>query len=162
MVTSAGVSAGIDLALALALALALVEEDHGGELAREVARSLVVFLQRPGGQSQFSPSLRGPGPRGPVLREVVAAVTADPTADHSTRRPAAIAAVSERQLTRLFRGELDTTPAQYVQAVRFRHGEVRAGRRRHGRRRGGRRRLRLREHRVDAPGPHGTAGRLAP
>ncbi|MET7704910.1 AraC family transcriptional regulator [Micromonospora sp. NPDC005413] len=54
--TSAGVSAGIDLALAL------VERDHGEEIARSVAQSLVVFLQRPGGQSQFSPSRPAPTP----------------------------------------------------------------------------------------------------
>ena len=62
--TSAGVSAGIDLALAL------VERDHGEEIARSVAQSLVVFLQRPGGQSQFSPSLALPRPGTPVLRQV--------------------------------------------------------------------------------------------
>ncbi|MDT7685252.1 MAG: hypothetical protein QOG57_5562, partial [Pseudonocardiales bacterium] len=54
--TSAGVTAGIDLALAL------LEDDHGEQLARQVAQSLVVFLQRPGGQSQFSPTLSGPRP----------------------------------------------------------------------------------------------------
>jgi transcriptional regulator GlxA family with amidase domain len=46
--TSAGISAGIDLALAL------IEEDHGAELAKSVARELVVYHRRPGGQSQFS------------------------------------------------------------------------------------------------------------
>ena len=49
--TSAGITAGIDLALAL------VEEDHGRELALAVARQLVVFLKRPGGQAQFSAAL---------------------------------------------------------------------------------------------------------
>jgi transcriptional regulator GlxA family with amidase domain len=58
--TSAGVTAGIDLALAL------VEEDHGSALARDVARSLVVYLQRAGGQSQFSAPLQGPPPRSPA------------------------------------------------------------------------------------------------
>jgi transcriptional regulator GlxA family with amidase domain len=67
--TSAGVSAGIDLALAL------VEEDHGPVLSREVARSLVVYLQRAGGQSQFSAPLQGPPPRSPALRRVVDLVT---------------------------------------------------------------------------------------
>ena len=70
--SSAGVTAGIDLALAF------VERDHGTELARAVAQSLVVFLQRPGGQSQFFPSLRGPRPRTGQLREVVDAVAAAP------------------------------------------------------------------------------------
>ncbi|GHF76882.1 transcriptional regulator GlxA family with amidase domain [Amycolatopsis bartoniae] len=111
--TSAGVSAGIDLALAL------VERDHGGELARSVARSLVVFLQRPGGQSQFSPSLRGPAPRAAPLRKVCDAVVADPAADHTLPKLAAAAGVSARHLTRLFQEELGTTPAKYVELVRF-------------------------------------------
>jgi transcriptional regulator GlxA family with amidase domain len=111
--TSAGVSAGIDLALAL------VEEDHGSELARDVARSLVVFLQRPGGQSQFSPAVSGRLSRTPALRAVLAAVAADPAADLSVTRLARLAAVSPRQLTRLFQEELSTTPAAHVQSVRF-------------------------------------------
>ncbi|MFD0485359.1 GlxA family transcriptional regulator [Kineococcus sp. GCM10028916] len=110
--TSAGVSAGIDLALAL------VEADHGGELARQVARSLVVFLQRPGGQSQFSPSSSLPRPRTSSLREVSDAVAADPAGDHSLSALAARAHLSPRHLTRLFHAELATTPGRYVEAVR--------------------------------------------
>jgi transcriptional regulator GlxA family with amidase domain len=113
VITSAGVSAGIDLALAL------VEEDHGSQLARDVARSLVVFLQRPGGQSQFSPAVSGRLPRSSALRAVLVAVAADPAADLSVTRLARLAAVSPRQLTRLFQEELATTPAAHVQAVRF-------------------------------------------
>ena len=111
--TSAGVTAGIDLALAL------VEDDHGEAMARQVAQSLVVFLQRPGGQSQFSPTLRGPRPQASVLRAVFDAVAADPGAGHSVPELAARASVSPRHLTRLFREELGTTPARYVEAVRF-------------------------------------------
>jgi transcriptional regulator GlxA family with amidase domain len=115
--TSAGVSAGIDLALAL------VEKDAGGELARAVARSLVVFLQRPGGQSQFSPSTSHPRPRSDALRVVTDAVAADPGADHSIPRMAAAAGVSPRHLTRLFRTELGITPARYVEEVRIDAGK---------------------------------------
>ncbi|MFF9488316.1 GlxA family transcriptional regulator [Streptomyces sp. NPDC014676] len=111
--TSAGVTAGIDLALAL------VEEDHGPGPARSVARSLVVYMQRSGGQSQFSASLRGPAPRTPVLRMVLDAVQADPTADHSLESLAARVRVSPRHLTRMFRTELDTTPMKYVELIRF-------------------------------------------
>ena len=111
--TSAGVSAGIDLALAL------VERDHGDEVARQVAQSLVVFLQRPGGQSQFSASLAVPRPRTPVLRQVTDAVVADPADDHSTPALAARAHVSPRHLTRLFQAELGTTPGRWVESVRF-------------------------------------------
>jgi transcriptional regulator GlxA family with amidase domain len=111
--SSAGVTAGIDLALAL------LEDDHGEGLARQVAQSLVVFLQRPGGQSQFSPTLQGPRPRTPLLRAVFDAIAADPAGDHSTAALAAHASVSPRHLTRLFHDELGTTPAKYVDAVRF-------------------------------------------
>jgi transcriptional regulator GlxA family with amidase domain len=111
--TSAGVSAGIDLALAL------VEEDHGSDLTREVARGLVVYLQRPGGQSQFSAPLQSPPPRTPALRSIVDWVTADPRADHSLRTLADRLHVSPRHLTRLFRAEMSTTPARFVESLRL-------------------------------------------
>ncbi|MGD8165738.1 GlxA family transcriptional regulator [Herbiconiux sp. P16] len=111
--TSAGVSAGIDLALAL------VEEDHGPDLTREVARALVVYLQRAGGQSQFSAPLQGSAPRTPVLRSIVDLVTADPSARHSLTELAEHLNLSPRHLTRLFRDELSTTPGRYVESIRF-------------------------------------------
>ncbi|MEU0965936.1 GlxA family transcriptional regulator [Streptomyces sp. NPDC005917] len=112
-VTSAGISAGIDLALAL------VEDDHGVGVARDIARELVVFLQRPGGQSQFSTAITTPPARDDLLRTLIASVLADPTADHSLPVLAASAAVSPRHLTRLFRAELGTTPARWVERVRL-------------------------------------------
>ncbi|MFB6894247.1 GlxA family transcriptional regulator [Kitasatospora sp. NPDC056327] len=111
--TGAGISAGIDLALAL------VEHDHGAGAAREIARELVVFMQRPGGQSQFSTALATPPARGDLLRTLTEAVLADPAADHSLPAMAATAAVSTRHLTRLFRTGLDTTPARWVERVRL-------------------------------------------
>jgi transcriptional regulator GlxA family with amidase domain len=111
--SSAGVTAGIDLALVL------LERDHGAELARAVARSLVVFLQRPGGQSQFSPSLRAPLPRTAPLRVLCDTVVADPAGDYSLASLSAIANISLRHLTRLFRDELSTTPAKYVELIRI-------------------------------------------
>ncbi|MEV6741710.1 GlxA family transcriptional regulator [Streptomyces sp. NPDC051104] len=111
--TSAGVTAGIDLALAL------VEEDHGSELSRDVARALVVYLQRAGGQSQFSAPLQGPPPRSPAVRGVVDLVQADPAGNHSLGELAKHLNVSPRHLTRLFREELSTTPARYVESIRF-------------------------------------------
>lgn len=110
--TSAGVSAGIDLALAL------VERDHGEQVARSVAQSLVVFLQRPGGQSQFSPSLSLPRPVTPVLRQVTDAVAANPAADHTVASMAARAHLSARHLSRLFQQELGCSPGRYVESVR--------------------------------------------
>jgi transcriptional regulator GlxA family with amidase domain len=111
--SSAGVTAGIDLALAL------LEEDHGPDITRLVAQSLVVYMQRAGGQSQFSASLQGPVPQTPVLRLVMNAVQADPAADHSLPALASRVHVSERHLTRMFRAELDTTPTKYVELIRF-------------------------------------------
>jgi transcriptional regulator GlxA family with amidase domain len=72
--SSAGATAGIDLALAL------LEEDRGQDVTREVAQSLVVYLQRAGGQSQFSATLRGPGPRTPLLRQPSGDLTAEVSA----------------------------------------------------------------------------------
>ncbi|POX48316.1 GlxA family transcriptional regulator [Streptomyces sp. Ru72] len=111
--TSAGVTAGIDLALAL------VEEDHGPEVSRDVARALVVYLQRAGGQSQFSAPLQAPPPRSPALRRVIDLVQADPAGNHSLDALARHLNVSPRHLTRLFREELSTTPARYVESIRF-------------------------------------------
>jgi transcriptional regulator GlxA family with amidase domain len=111
--TSAGVSAGIDLALAL------VEDDHGADLTREVARRLVVYLQRPGGQSQFSAPMQAPPPRTPALRSIVERVNADPAGDHSLHALAEQLNLSPRHLTRLFRAEMATTPGRYVELIRF-------------------------------------------
>ncbi|WP_084703695.1 GlxA family transcriptional regulator [Phaeacidiphilus oryzae] len=110
--SSAGISAGIDLALAL------VEEDHGADAARAVARELVVFMQRPGGQSQFSTATAPPARSGP-LRALVAAVLADPAADHSLSAMADRLAVSPRHLSRIFHAELGTTPARWLERVRL-------------------------------------------
>jgi transcriptional regulator GlxA family with amidase domain len=113
MYTSAGVTAGIDLALAL------VEEDHGPDLTRDVARALVVYMQRSGGQSQFSAPLQGPPPRSPALRKITDLVTANPNGNHSLGALAKHLNVSTRHLTRLFHEELSTTPARYVENIRF-------------------------------------------
>jgi transcriptional regulator GlxA family with amidase domain len=110
--TSAGVSAGIDLALAL------VEEDHGAEVARTIARWLVVFLQRPGGQSQFSERVELPLAAESPLRALVDEVVADPAGDHRVPELAGRASLSERQLTRLFVKQAQTTPARFVERVR--------------------------------------------
>jgi len=113
VITSAGISAGVDLALAM------VEDDHGPQVARDVARELVVFLQRPGGQSQFSVATSTPVPRHPVLRGLLDQVTANPTADHSVPSMARMAGVSPRHLTRLFGEEIGTTPGRWVELIRL-------------------------------------------
>ncbi|WP_433545182.1 GlxA family transcriptional regulator [Streptomyces sp. CA-294286] len=111
--TSAGVSAGLDLSLAL------VETDEGPDLAREVARDLVVFLQRPGGQSQFSVVARTPAPRRGSLAALLRSIAADPAADHSLPELARRAGLSARHLTRLFHEEVRDTPGGYVESVRL-------------------------------------------
>nr|WP_255376710.1 GlxA family transcriptional regulator [Mycobacterium sp. IS-836] len=111
--TSAGISSGIDLALAL------VEMDHGTELVRDVARWLVVYLKRAGGQSQFSVLVEADPPPQSPLRAVIDAVAADPAANHSVKSLAALASLSTRQLTRLFQSEVGMSPARYVELVRI-------------------------------------------
>jgi transcriptional regulator GlxA family with amidase domain len=113
MMTSAGVSAGIDLSLAL------VEDHYGAQVARAVAKDMVVFMQRPGGQSQFSVRSRAPQPRQEVLRRVLDAVAEDPGGNHTLSAMAGRAGVSVRHVTRLFYEEVGTTPARYVEQVRL-------------------------------------------
>jgi transcriptional regulator GlxA family with amidase domain len=112
LATAAGVTSGLDLALAF------VEEDHGRRLARRVARWLVVFMQRPGGQSQFSEWLAHPVPVGSSLQRLLDEIVTHPGADHSVPRLAERAAVSERHLTRLFIKQMGMTPARLVERIR--------------------------------------------
>jgi transcriptional regulator GlxA family with amidase domain len=117
--TSAGITAGIDLCLAL------VEADQGAEAAREVARHLVVFMQRPGGQAQFSARLEAPVTANPTLRRLLDRVAAEPAADHSLEAMSELAGFSVRHLTRVFRRELGLTPARYVELVRVEAAKAR-------------------------------------
>jgi transcriptional regulator GlxA family with amidase domain len=110
--TSAGVTAGIDLALAL------VEEDHGRELALAVARWLVVYLHRPGGQSQFSVPLRAQKAESDPMRRVLAWMHEHPGADLRVSALARRAGMSERTFARVFRREIGATPAAHVEALR--------------------------------------------
>lgn len=118
MMTSAGVTAGIDLSLAL------VEEHYGAEVARAIAKDMVVFMQRPGGQSQFSVHARAPQTRQLMLRRVLEAVAEDPGANHTLSAMARRAGVSVRHVTRLFYDEVGTTPARYVEQVRLEAAQV--------------------------------------
>ena len=110
--TSAGVTAGIDLALAL------VEDDHGPDVARAVARQLVVYLQRPGGQHQFSAPLALQAADRPALRDLQAWIREHVADDCTVPALARQAGMSERTLARAFRTECGTTPADYVEQVR--------------------------------------------
>jgi transcriptional regulator GlxA family with amidase domain len=110
--TSAGVTAGMDLALGL------IEEDHGAQVALRTARSLVLFVRRPGGQSQFSAQLTAAPARREPLRDVQAHIAEHPAADLSVPALAARAYMSERNFARAFRAETGMTPAAYVEAAR--------------------------------------------
>jgi transcriptional regulator GlxA family with amidase domain len=110
--TSAGSTAGMDLTLAL------IEQDHGPDVARAVARWTVMFLQRPGGQSQFSERLALPSTVASPIRQVLDAIVAEPAADHRLVQLAKRAAVSERHLRRIFADQTGTTPARFVERIR--------------------------------------------
>jgi transcriptional regulator GlxA family with amidase domain len=111
--TSAGVTAGIDLSLAL------VEEDIGRDAALAVARHLVVFLRRPGGQAQFSAQLRAQVAQRAPLREVQQWITERPAADLSVEALAARAGLSARQFARTFAAQTGMPPGRYVDRVRL-------------------------------------------
>lgn len=110
--TSAGVTAGMDLALAL------VEEDLGREVALETARWLVVFLQRPGGQAQFSAQLAAQTADRAPLRELQAWIPDHLDEDLTVPALARRACMSERNFARAFRRETGMAPGAYVEAAR--------------------------------------------
>jgi transcriptional regulator GlxA family with amidase domain len=111
--TSAGVTAGIDLALAM------VESDHGPVLARQIARYLVVFMQRPGGQAQFSVRMRAEPLGRSSLRPLLDEIAENPAGDHGLAALSARAGFSERHLCRVFAREIGMSPARYVEQVRI-------------------------------------------
>ena len=117
--SSAGVTAGMDLALAL------VEEDHGRAVALEVARWLVVYVQRPGGQSQFSSHLRAQSAERRPLRELQEWMAAHLDGDLSVPALADRAFMSERNFARAFAREVGMTPGAYVEALRVDHARLR-------------------------------------
>jgi transcriptional regulator GlxA family with amidase domain len=112
VITSAGITAGMDLALEL------VEEDCGRELALTVARLLVMFLRRPGGQSQFSAQLSAQLAERDGLREVQGWIADHPAGDCSVPALARRARMSPRNFARVFRREIGVTPAVYVETQR--------------------------------------------
>jgi transcriptional regulator GlxA family with amidase domain len=111
--TSAGITAGIDLSLAL------VEEDLGPEVALAVARELVVFFKRPGGQAQFSSALSAQQAARPALRELQAWIAGHLKEELSVAALAQRAIMSERSFARAFRREVGETPAAYVETLRI-------------------------------------------
>ncbi len=111
--TSAGVTACIDVALAL------VEEDHGRAIALEVARDLVVYLKRPGGQSQFSVHLASQNTSHPGIRNAQDWILANLHKEINVRELAGKAAMSERNFRRVFAKEVGTGPLQFIETARL-------------------------------------------
>jgi transcriptional regulator GlxA family with amidase domain len=110
--TSAGVTAGIDLSLAL------VEDDLGGALALQIAQMMVVFLRRPGGQSQFSATLLAQTRGRRTLRDLLAWVADNLGTKVSVNTLARRAAMSPRNFARIFREEIGETPARHIESLR--------------------------------------------
>jgi transcriptional regulator GlxA family with amidase domain len=110
--TSAGVTAGIDLSLAM------VEADHGTEIAQTVARWMVMFLHRPGGQTQFAAPVWVPRATRAAVRSAQDYIDNHPAADHRLDLLAARASMSSRHFSRVFTEQVGETPARYVERVR--------------------------------------------
>jgi transcriptional regulator GlxA family with amidase domain len=111
--SSAGVTAAIDLAFSL------IEEDHGRELALWVARRLVVFLKRPGGQSQFSDTLTAQAAVTSPIDTIRLHIAENPRGNLSLDALAGVAGRSPRHLARLFRSEMGINPIDYVELARI-------------------------------------------
>jgi transcriptional regulator GlxA family with amidase domain len=113
MWSSAGVTAGIDLALAM------VEEDHGHHVAMQVAQALVVFLKRPGGQSQFSNVLAAQKDDGAgTFSDLQAWIAGNLQADLMVETLARHAGMSPRTFARLYKERTGVTPAKSVEMMR--------------------------------------------
>ena len=110
--TAAGVTAGIDLALSL------VEDDYGTEVAQTVARWLVLYLRRPGGQTQFAAPVWMPRAKRAPIRDVQEAIEAEPAGLHSIPELARRASMSPRHFTRVFTDEVGEAPGVYVERIR--------------------------------------------
>lgn len=111
--TSAGMSASLDLSLGL------IEEDLGHRVAAKVARTMVLFLRRPGGQSQFSEVLAAQEKAGGAYGDLVSWVVENPSADLSVGALAEKVGTSERTFQRRFRKEVGRTPSEFIRAVRI-------------------------------------------
>lgn len=111
--TSAGVTSGMDLALAM------VEEDWGPTVALAVAQELVLFLKRPGGQSQFSRFLEPEKTGNRKVRDLQAWILKNLNQDLSVAKLAEVASMSPRNFARSFAREMGVTPARYVEKIRI-------------------------------------------
>jgi len=113
--TSAGVTAGIDLTLAL------IEDDLGSKIALQVARKLVVYMMRPGGQAQFSAQLKFQRSEDRQVRALTEWIDSHPAENLSVVELASRCAMSERNFTRRFTSELGISPARFVEQSRLQY-----------------------------------------
>lgn len=116
--TSAGVTAGMDLALAL------VEQDRGPQRAHAVARDMVLFVRRPGGQAQLSAQLAAQTAEEPVLRDLQAWINDHLGENLTVAVLADRAGMSERSFARAFTREVGITPAAYVETLRVQRARI--------------------------------------
>jgi len=115
LITSGGVTAGIDMALAV------VAEDHGKDIALEVAKVLLVVLKRQGGQAPFGPLLASVVRDGSAIARTQAYVVDHIDEPLTVNRLAELVAMSPRNFSRAFQRETRLTPMQYVQSARIDH-----------------------------------------
>jgi transcriptional regulator GlxA family with amidase domain len=113
--TSAGITASMDLAVTL------VGEDHGNDVALKVAQLMVMYVQRPGGQSQFSAALSVPAGSRPDIAELRRWIGAHVSEDLTVPALARRVAVTPRHLTRVFQADVGMTPGEFVERVRVEH-----------------------------------------
>jgi transcriptional regulator GlxA family with amidase domain len=111
--SSAGVTAGIDLALQL------VQTHHGRSMAAEAARNMVVYLQRAGGQQQYSAHLAAQQSPHPTIADLMAHIADHPDQDLSVEALAEYVSMSERSFQRLFTREVGLSPGKYVERTRI-------------------------------------------
>jgi len=112
VLTSAGVTAGLDLSLYV------IGRQLGNQVAAAVARTLVVYMRRAGNDPQLSPWLMHRNHIHPALHRVQDAINREPAAEWSSRRLAAVACMSSRNLARLFAEHASCSPLDYVQRMR--------------------------------------------
>ncbi len=113
LITSGGVTAGIDLALAV------VAEDHGKKVAQDVAKVLLVVMKRQGGQAQFSPLMAAVAPHETPITRLQNHLLENLEEAFSIERMASLANMSVRHFTRVFAREVNMTPMEFLQNARI-------------------------------------------
>jgi transcriptional regulator GlxA family with amidase domain len=113
LITSGGVTAGIDMALAV------IARDHGKKLAQDVAKVLLVVMKRQGGQAQFSPLMAAVAPQETPITRAQSYVLEHLDEAFTVERMASIANMSARHFARLFTRDINMTPMEFLQSARI-------------------------------------------